>query len=282
MPPEMLFMGNGAADVIDRLVLAVKPCNALLAAPTFGEYERALHLVGCRVRHHKLKAENDFMLDESFLAGIDKETDIVFLCQPNNPTGQTVKPALLNAVLTHCEQNEVLFVLDECFVPFLKEAKQYSLLNKIKGSRYLFILGSFTKLYAMAGLRLGFGVCGNKKLLAQLSQAGQPWAVSAVAQAAGQAALLEDAYVARSLQEIQQEKSRLKKGLAKQGCKVIGSAANSIFFYNPKQNFAQLLAEKGILIRDCSGFKGLTQGYYRIAVRTAKENSRLLAALAEI
>ena len=276
LPPDWLLVGNGAADLIDRLFLAKRPRRALITAPTFGEYRRALEQVGCEVRAYPLLAENGFRLEEDFLAGIDQETDVVVLCQPNNPTGQSISGILLADILKRCEETDALLVLDECFLPFLEEARKLSLLSRIRETKSLFILGSFTKLYAMAGLRLGFGVCSDLALMKRISAAGQPWAVSSVAQAAGLEALDEEDYVNRSLMLIDRERRRMRDHLAAIGCEVVGSEANFVFFRLERPGLFRYLADRGILIRDCTNFEGLTSGYYRAAVRLPEDNNRLI------
>ena len=155
MPMEHILCGNGAADLIFRLVWAAKPRTALLPAPTFAEYAAALETAGCTIRRHFLRESEDFAVTEAFISAVDEDTDMVFLCQPNNPTGQLTPLALVEALLHRCEACGALLVVDECFLDFLPQGEVLSA-KKLLASPNLIILKAFTKLYGMAGVRLGY------------------------------------------------------------------------------------------------------------------------------
>lgn len=276
---DWIVCGNGASDVIFRLALALKPASALLPAPTFAEYEQALLSVGCDITHYALKEENAFRFDDGFADSIHDGLDMAFICQPNNPTGHVIEPAMLGKIVDACSRHKVFLVVDECFCSFLPNARRYSLLTKTYSNPNLFILDSFTKLYAMAGLRLGFGVCSDGEILKRVRQAGQPWPVSTAAQAAGLAALEEVQYVSDSLTALHAGREWLRDALVTLGVGVLGGDANYLFFRSPREDLAVKMAEQGILIRDCANFRGLGKGYYRVAVRSKDENRMLVKAL---
>lgn len=278
---DWIFCGNGAADVIHRLTLARRPARALLVAPSFAEYERALHIAGCEIVYHDLDREGAFAIDKRYLERLTPDIDIAFLCQPNNPTGGLLDREFIVRALGRCEQNGTLLVVDECFVPFVDAPDSVGMTGWLGEHPSLFLLGSFTKLYAMAGLRLGFGLCSDIVLVEQVCAAGQPWSVSSVAQAAGLAALAEDAYVEESLAVVRRERQWLAEQLRALGIEPAGEA-NYLFFHTDIPRLADALAEDGILIRDCANFRGLRRGDYRIAVRSRDENARLIAALRRI
>ncbi|NLV87294.1 MAG: aminotransferase class I/II-fold pyridoxal phosphate-dependent enzyme, partial [Clostridiales bacterium] len=213
-PPAEVICGNGAADLIFRLIPAVKPKKALLPAPTFAEYEQALELFSCEIEYFYLKEENGFSLTDEILTAINGETDILFLCQPNNPTGALCEKPLLLEILKRCRETNTVLVMDECFTDFLDEPSRFSLSDKLSEYENLFILKAFTKFYAMAGLRLGYGLCANENLLKKVRSAGQPWAVSSLAQAGGIAALKEKEYEIRLKELLKKEKAYLSKGLS--------------------------------------------------------------------
>lgn len=273
--PGQVVCGNGAADLIFRLVLAKRPKKAVLPVPCFAEYEAALNTVDCEMAYETLSEEKGFALTEGFLTRLGPETDMVFLCDPNNPTGKTVEPSLLDAVVRHCEARGILLVLDRCFGDFLDSPPE-------KGCAFpsnVFVLKAFTKLYAMAGLRLGYGLCGDPALLERMEGACQPWSVSTPAQAAGVAALKETAYVEKSRRLIRIERAFLINELEARGMKVYGSEANSVFFRAQSQTLMEQLKAQGILIRSCGNYRGLDARYYRIAVRTHDENRQLISAM---
>lgn len=278
---ENYVFGNGAADLIYTLVLAEKPKRALLPVPAFSEYEQALKTVGCEIKYYNTKQNDFFCIDKDFLKEFDEEIDIVFLCSPANPSGHAIDKELLQQTAEQCERLGIRLVLDECFVEFLLEPEKYSILSDTANFRKLFILRAFTKIYAMPGLRLGYGVSSDQDLLERMAQVSQPWSVSVPAQEAGIAALAEEDYVRNGRELVSCERRYLEKKLNESGIKFVSSDVNFILLYTEKDLFEEM-KKRGILIRDCSNYRGLGQGWYRIAVRSHEENRCLAHALEEI
>ncbi|NCB91054.1 MAG: threonine-phosphate decarboxylase [Clostridia bacterium] len=278
VPEEWLICGNGAAELIFTLVQAIRPQKAFILAPTFAEYEQALRGVDCEIYYETLKKENNFQLEENFVEKLNPEIDILFLCNPNNPTGLLIDHDLLERIVRRCQQERIWLVVDECFIDFVSEPEKETLKNMISTCDNLFILKAFTKRYAMAGLRLGYGITAQRSLMNAMEQRMQPWNVSIPAQEAGTAALKESAYVDRARKIVDEEKKYLKQELTTLGYTVYDSRANYIFFFG-KASLRDDLLKENILIRDCSNYPGLSEGYFRIAVRTHEENEKLVAAM---
>lgn len=279
--PDQVICGNGAAEVIFSLCRAVNPRRALVPAPTFAEYQQALYSVDCQVEFFPLDGKKGFVLEENFLQALTEEIDIIFLCNPNNPTGLLVEKPLLEKILKRCQELDILMAVDECFLDFVPTPEKYTLKEYLETYDNLFLLKAFTKRYAMAGVRLGYGLCGNKRLLEKIEGVCQPWNVSSMAQAAGLAALQEREYVEKGRQVTFQELAYLKEELAALGYLVYPSQANYVFFTGPADLYEKL-EQKKILIRDCSNYTGLSKGYYRVAVKKHEENQQLIRALKEI
>ena len=276
---EHILCGNGAADLIYRLVWAAKPCRALATAPTFAEYAAALNTVGCEVKRFILREENDFAPTDALCDAVDESIDMVFLCQPNNPTGQLADPALVERLLCRCEACGAILAVDECFLDFLPDAEKWTA-KPLLNSRNLVIFKAFTKLYGMAGVRLGYCLCGEEDLLEKMQAAGQPWGVSSLAQAAGVAALKETAYVDRVRALIEEQRPLLAAGLRALGLRVIEGKANYLLFSAPA-DLNEKLRPLGAQVRGCANYPGLGPEWYRTAVRTAPENARLLELMKE-
>ena len=276
--PRHILCGSGAADLIFRLCYGLRPKTALVLAPTFAEYELALRAAGCEVRHHLLCREEGFALTSALLSEIQPGLDLLFLCQPNNPTGQLCPPSLLAEIAARCAQTGTLLVTDECFVDFLDEPEAASAKALLPGGKLL-ILKAFTKLYAMAGLRLGYCLSTDAALLSAMREAGQPWAVSTPAMAAGLAALEDEDYLFRLRTLVREERRFLAEGLRRLGLSEISGSANFLFFHTDCHDLVPNLRKKGILIRDCANYRGLAPGDCRIAVRSRMENLRLLTAM---
>lgn len=299
-----ILCANGAADFIYQLAFALHPRFALLPAPTFSEYEHALSSCGCQVQHIFFGKEKGFAVDLKTLMkeildlkkneqedkGQEKKEqkpEMIFLCNPNNPTGLPMKKAELEAFADFAEGEGIRLVIDECFLDFLDEPEEYSLISVLPKYPHLVIIKAFTKLYGMAGLRLGYGLSADDELLASMQRIRQPWSVSLPAQMAGVAALKEREYVIRAKKIIARGRIQLSEGLGRLGFLVYPSRANYLFFQDLREGaekgiLYQACKQKKLLLRSCENFYGLDGSYYRICVKTKEENEQLLAVLKEV
>ncbi len=267
---------NGAAELIFAIAFALKPKKAVLICPSFEEYRQALSVCGCEVENYVLKEENNFCIEEDYLELLTKETDIIFICNPNNPTGKLIDLELMEKIVKRCKKNNIFMAVDECFNDFVENGENYSLKNK-----GVFILKAFTKMYSMAGLRLGYGIYNDVNVLKKIRTCIQPWSVSVVAQCAGVKAAKDNEFLIKTQKFINQEKIFLLKNLSPFVEKIYGFDANYIFFKAEKDLYEKLY-EHDIVVRDCGNFTGLKKGFYRIAVKTTHENIRLIKALESI
>jgi threonine-phosphate decarboxylase len=277
VPADLILCGNGAADLIYRICYAVKPRRALVCAPTFSEYERALNLVGCRVTHHVLTDENEFALTDEILERLVPGVDALFLCHPNNPTGRLIPSELMERILTFARQNGTLVVADECFLDFTNGESAKKHLGNMPN---LIVLKAFTKIYAMAGLRLGYMLASDPALLAGVSAAAQCWSVSVPAQIAGVAAVACADWRDKTRRLADEERRFLSESLQELGPTVFKSDANYLLLRSDRPLYEPLL-QRGILIRKCENFRGLDGSYYRVGVRTRAENTSLVHAVKE-
>ncbi len=273
---ESIVCGNGAADLIYRIVYAVKPKNAVICTPTFSEYEKALNECGCMVKKHYLIPENNFGLDFQILDKLDDSIDIIFLCSPNNPTGVIIESSVLKMISEKCLEKNIILVCDECFLDLTENAESHSIKRFLNSN--IIILKAFTKTYAMAGLRLGYAVFGDVEMAEKVRKIGQYWSVSAPAQIAGITALSEIDYIKKSVKEISKEREFLISELLKLGFTVYPSSTNFILFHC-NVRLDDILKNEKILIRNCENYDGLEYGYFRIAVRTRTENEKLISAI---
>lgn len=290
-----IIPGNGGADLIFRLagVLArlfgprerqtSRKAQVLLTAPSFSEYAQAFSQAGFALQSYPLSPDWDFQVDPGILDRLDETIQVCILCQPNNPTGLTIDPSLLNQIRQTCRNRGIYLIMDECFLDFLDPADQavYSLQTGL--SEQEIIIKSLTKLFAIPGLRLGWLELGSPDLAHQLRAATPPWQVSGPAQAVGLAALAtpeEDIQAWR--QQLAGERQRLSRALTQAGAKVYPSQANFLFFawdYPTLQLDLLTQSKPPILIRNCANYQGLGPGYWRVAVKSPAENDALIAAL---
>lgn len=277
-----IICGNGAADIIFKIALGLKPKKALIIAPTFAEYEQAINLVGGEINYYDLSEEKNFCIEKDILNYITLDLDIMFICNPNNPTGIPLRKSEMIDILDKCKENNVIIVVDECFIDFLIDEEEYSISSLAQNYDNLIILKAFTKIYAMAGIRLGYMICSNLDINNKINNVGQPWSVSTVAIECGVAALSEVDYVNKTKEYIENNRNYLIKELNKLGYKVFESKANFIFFKTEETNLKDKLEKYGILIRSCSNYRNLSEKYFRIAVKSESNNKYLNKCLNEI
>ncbi|MFI3238045.1 MAG: aminotransferase class I/II-fold pyridoxal phosphate-dependent enzyme [Lachnospiraceae bacterium] len=280
---EHVFCGNGASEVIYATIRAVAPTKAMVLAPTFSEYERAFRSISCQMCYYDLKKELEFELDDEILERIKGEEglEMLVLCNPNNPTGAVINAELLDRILAICSEKNIFCMVDECFLSFTKVYFEKTLLAKYAQYGNLLVLHAFTKMYAIPGVRLGFGVCSNRTLLEKMEYQVPCWSVSTIAQAAGVIACDEIEYVEQVKCLTYKEQDYLVDALKPFVKKLYTPTANYMLF----EDFLGLdksLQEKGILIRNCSNYRGLCEGFYRIAIRSHEENEELVSCMREV
>ena len=276
--PAQILVGNGTAELIWLAAFANLKAGdqALILGPTFGEYERAIQLMDANVQYLNASIESGF---QPIISEIDQKLDstnfrVVFLCNPNNPTGQ-VLPAKTIAAWADAHP-ETLFIVDEAYLAFVSGMESVIHVGKTN----ILILRSMTKDYALAGLRLGY-VVGDEQVIQTLTSVRPAWNVNALAQAAGLAVLNDDAHKQDTLIQLHEEKLFLLEGLTTIGFLPIPSRTQ--FFLVPVENatkFRRDLLRQAILVRDCTSF-GLPN-YIRISPRKHSENLCLLETLKRI
>lgn len=275
---EEILPGNGSAELLWFAAFAyLRPGDqVLLIAPTFGEYGRVSRMMGATVNRYHADPKHHFAVDPQAVSQLlqDNQYRMVFLCNPNNPTGQRLP---LDAISSWAQITpRTLFIVDEAylaFVPNAESALQLELEN-------ILIIRSMTKDYALAGLRLGYAL-GAPNLIQALKSVRPPWHINAMAQAAGLAALQDDEYLHKTLARVHVHKTALQANLKALGCTVIPSETHFFLVQvGDAKSFRARLLQEGIQVRDCTSF-GLPE-HIRIATRLPEENDRLLKALRKI
>ena len=264
---ENICLTNGATEAIYLIAQAFRGKMSTVITPTFSEYEDA-----CEVNEHKLRFLN-------LLSDFDGNSDLVWLCNPNNPTGKTTDMPLLIEVIKKFPQ--VIFVIDQSYDFFtLKQTLQIK-----EGAAYpnLILLHSMTKRYAIPGLRLGY-ITGCESVIDKVRKYCMPWSVNQLAIEAGKY-LLQNNFPL-NIQSYLSETKRLANELAKiKGlnvytedtnfflCKLAGRTAKDLKSY--------MIDNHGILIRDAANFRGLDEHYFRVATQSFDENNNLIKAIKE-
>lgn len=278
---ENLIFGNGASELFMAVIHALKPQKILIPVPSFYGYEHAAMAAEGEVVFYETKKEGKFLLTERFFKALDADVDLLFLANPNNPTGALLDRDFLRKILDICREKEIVVVVDECFIDFCEDG--YSLLGETENYRNLIVVQAFTKIFSIPGVRLGYLVCSNGNILLAIQRHLPEWNTSVVAQAAGMACIKETDFIKETRAYVKKERQFLEMELGKSGFTVYSGQADFILVYDQSLHQGKPLYEymlqRGILIRDCQNFRGLSKGYYRIAVKRHEENIILLRAI---
>lgn len=284
VPEEYLLFGNGASELLIALIHGLQPAKTVIPIPSFYGYEHAAKAAGTEILYYEMKQKNNFCITEDIYHVLTEDIDLLFLANPNNPTGVLLEKSTITELLLHCKKKGIYVVLDECFIEF--NAPTYSMLSEMESFDHFILLRAFTKIFSIPGVRLGYLLCKNQKLLARIADQLPEWNLSCFAQKAGCACAREGQFITKTEEAIRKERSFLEEGLSQRGLQVFPSMANFILIYRKEAEsadtlYAQLLRQ-GILIRDCQNFRGLDRGFYRIAIKTRDENQKLLQAIENI
>ena len=279
--PQCISCGNGGADMLYRLAFGLKPKKVLLPVPAFVEYEEAMTAAGAEMVYYAMK--EDLLIREDITEWITPETDLVIICNPNNPTGLLTKRELIIKVLEKAKKTDTMVMIDECFLEICREEAEYTVKPWIEQYDNLMILKSFTKLYAIPGVRLGYLLSGNPQIIEKVNRSGQAWSVSYIAQCAGVAALGNPEYKQAVIDTVEKELDFMKEELKKLPLTLYDGKANYLFFRTSGiTDLDKQLEHYGIMIRNCSNYVNLGNDYWRVAVKAHGDNLRLIAALKEI
>ena len=282
--PAHFTIANGSTELIYNLSAILPGRKALIISPSFSEYARALAQHHWETQHFILTPESNFAIDtdklERALAG---GVDLLFICNPGNPSGTLYPRQEMEKICNLCRSSGTFMAVDEAFMDFCEEA---SFKRMIVDSDNAIVLRSMTKFFGIPGLRLGYAI-SNSALAEQLDSMGGPWSVNTLALVAGVAAIQDTQFNTKSLENIRQERRIFIERLAQfSQLTVYPSSANYLLVEIKEGMTSGELKEKllldRILIRDCASFMGLSDRFFRVAVRTGEENNRLMGKLRQL
>ena len=277
-----IIVGNGSNELFYLIPRAMKPKQGVLLQPTFSEFKDALSSANVEVVELANNDGNFPLINTNLSNLMNIEDGMVFLCNPNNPTGQlTLKSDILELIKGNSNR---LIVVDEAFMDFVDDSEKYSVIKEAPLIDNLIVVRSLTKFYGFPGLRLGYLVA-NESNVNKLMQFKEPWTVNTFAQIAGQVAIDDVEFAVNTREYMSREKDFLYDGLTDiKGIRPLQPSVNFILvrIHNAEitsSRIQDLLAKDNIIIRDCSNFIGLNDKYFRVAVKTREENQKLLSAL---
>ena len=277
-----IIVGNGAIEILYNFCFAFlsKTTKVLIHVPTFQEYETAVKLSNCKISY--FKSLNLSTNIDSFISQIPK-SGCIFLCNPNNPTGELLSKKELLSIIIVAKKLKTIVFIDECFIELVPKSNE-SLISYVKKYDNLFILRSLTKSFGLPGLRIGYA-CGSKEIIKILQKIKIPWSVNSLAQDAANAVIKNISHIKKSNLIIQKELKYLEDNISiLNGFECISSSTNFILIKtkNDSTKLQTKLLKNKILIRDCKNFRGLDNHYIRIAVKSHKDNVKLVKALEKI
>lgn len=278
--PDNILCGAGITEIIYLLMSRFGIKKITILDPSFSEFAYAARICGKEVQHIVLKEEDDFRPDENIINRIDEDTGMVCFSSPSNPSGTVYSEEFIKKLIDHCHERQIMILADEAFRDCCENRIRYDLTKYLPDHPGMILLRAFTKSHAMAGLRFGYMIGADRAGIWTLRDMIQPWNVSLPAQWAAQAACDDRLYLKRFREFLREEKPYVSRNLRALGFRVFPSEAN-YFLFKGEAGLKEKLLEKKILIRDCSDYEGLSEGFYRIAVRKHEENEILMKTLRE-
>lgn len=287
--PENILIGNGSTELIYLIPRFFKPQVIIMPVPTFSEYEKAGTIAGARmlqIKNRGDKIDLDRLISAFPPAGRagNHAGGLLFLCNPNNPTGELIKRSDLLTLIDKAASSNIMVVIDEAFIDY---AESESLIREVQEAENLIILRSFTKFFALPGLRVGYLV-SSREIIEKLKGFKEPWSVNSIALMAATESLKDCSYIAEGLSFMEKTRKSLYDSLVTiDGIRPLPSHANFILIKLKKDGlksdelFGSLLKRR-IAVRSCKSFSGLDGEFIRVAVKGGSENRLLVDSLKSI
>jgi len=288
--PNNIVLGNGSTELIYLFneVFLESEYEAIIPVPSFSEYKAAIERFGGNMTFLTCTSSKNFQLNvEELESTISKKTRIIFLCNPNSPTGVLYEKADLMRIIKFAAERNVFVFLDEDYIDFVDDGKRYSMAEYVNEYNNLFVLRSLTKFFGLAGVRIGFGI-GSPSLVKFLKKAKMPWSVNSLAMFATAAAVKDADFIKRSRILVSNSKREMREMFKSiPWLKVYPSETNFLLIEITRGDLTSTqlregLAKRGLLIRDCKDFDGLNDRFFRVTVRRPEENKKLIEQIKSI
>lgn len=285
--PSCIAVGNGSTELISLLIRQRRSKKALVLGPTYSEYQHELQLSGGEIYEYTLKECEDFQLNtRDFLRAIETGTDLIIICNPNNPTSSAVRQEELKKILSEAEKRNIFVMIDETYIEFAPDLSEITAVPLTAEYNNLIVIRGVSKFFAAPGLRFGYGITSNREFLQFLLTHQNPWSLNSIGAFAGELMLQDHEYIKKTRQLICQERDRLFSLLQRM---------SNVKTYKPSGNFILVrLMKTGItsfdifeaaikekmMIRDCASFQALEGEYIRFCIMLPEDNDRLMRCLA--
>jgi len=286
--PENIILGNGVTELLTLFLNVFSPKKAVVIGPTYSEYEKDLKRIGAEVVYIDAKEENDFVLSsDDIIAETPEDTDLVILCNPNNPTSGTLRKNAIEELAKAYQEKQIHLMIDETYVEFSKEAKDITACELTNHFSNIHVLRGTSKFFATPGLRLGYALTKNDLVLEKVSKVQDPWNINSVAELVGTVMFTDEEYITFVRNSMDEEKEFVLNELKKiPGMKTYPVFGNIVLVRLPEigpdsESLFVDLIKKGMMIRDCSSFKQLGNRFIRICFMAHEDNVRLVEAIKE-
>lgn len=280
IPITHLLVGNGAAEIITLIARYLAGSKVAVIHPAFSEYATACKNENCEVVQIVL-SEPRWNLDVAMLETKLQEVEAIFLCNPNNPTGIHYDQEIIESLIEACKKNHTLCIIDEAFYDFISEPVTF--IKKVLYQDHVLIIRSLTKMYSIAGLRLGF-LAGNPALLQEIGKTKPHWSVNTLAMRAAIACLQDKSHPVKTRKFIETERTAIFQKLKQLGFEHSMSHLNFYLLRDPglstQKRLFHYLLERGLVLRHTENFPGIEGKWLRVAIKQPGANKKLLEALA--
>ena len=283
---DNIILGNGVTELLSLFLTIIDPLKAVIIGPTYSEYEKDLERLGCEICHIDALETNDFILTaDDIINQTPPDTDLVILCNPNNPTsGALRRPELIKLAQAYQETGTYLMI-DETYVEFSKDSDEISSAALTNQFDHLLVLRGTSKFFATPGLRLGYALTKNAELLASAKAMQDPWNINSVAETVGSVMFTDKEYIHLVQKTMEEEKVYVCDALAKiDGMKIFPANGNIVLAKLPNGSLTSdelfdILIRQGLMIRSCTSFQPLGNRFIRICFMSHDDNVKLINAI---
>ena len=286
IPADFILPGNGSSELISLLIQERSPKHTLILGPTYSEYSRELSFSGSTQEYYHLQESMDFEPDIPDLCRkLEQGYDFLILCNPNNPTSSAISKKDLRDLIHFCEEKDIFVMIDETYVEFAPDISAITAVPLTQEFTNLIVLRGVSKFFAAPGMRLGYGITGNKKFLEKMREKQTPWSLNSIGAFAGEIMLQDEEYIQQTRQLILSERDRMIDELKNISTyKVYPAYANFILLKIQKDGLTsydvfEACIRQGLMIRDCSSFQCLEGEFVRFCIMMPEDNSRLVNVL---
>lgn len=283
---ENILAGNGSTELIGLIIRAVKPKETLILAPCYSEYEREVKLWGGKCSFFVLKEEDDFVPDtDRLISQITDKTDMVIICNPNNPTDSVFKGLELERLAAACKKTGTFIMIDETYAEFCDNLEEITAIPIADRADNVAVIRGTSKFFACPGLRLGYGITASKELKEKIETMRDAWSVNTLSAKAGEVMFSDTDHITKTHALISSERTRLKAELSQiKGIKTYNLNSNLVLCKILKEGVTagdifEALLKYNIIIRSCENITALGEDYFRFCILLPRQNDILLKGL---